>query len=274
MTAALCKLFRVRLSLMNGVAAVAGYLLFPVGGELPGLCRLFAGAVLLAAAGSALNQVLERDADALMRRTSLRPLPTGALSPAAATLAAAICALAGFSMLYLAGEVSALLAAAALAWYLAIYTPLKRMSSLALAVGAVSGALPPVIGWCAAGGGATDFRIVLLAGIFYLWQVPHFWLLQRRHAEDYRRAGFPIFDPAGRGGTLGRFCRLWVAAMAAAAMLLPAFGLVGRGAGLCLCCALLALPLLSAVLKRKEQLLFASLNAFPLVITAALLFER
>jgi protoheme IX farnesyltransferase len=253
---------------------VAGYLLFPVAGDWPELCRLFVGVVLLAAAGSALNQLLERDADALMGRTRLRPLPTGVLSPATAMLAGTICAVTGFSVLYLADELPAWLGAGALVWYLAVYTPLKRRSSLALAVGAVCGALPPVIGWCAAGGEAGDFRIVLLAGVFYLWQVPHFWLLQRRHADDYRKAGFLIFDPAQRGGTLGQFCRLWVAAMGAGAMLLPVFGLVGRGAGLYLCVAVLALPLLSTLLKSREKWLFASLNVFPLLITAVIVSSR
>ena len=269
MIPALCRLFRPRLVAMNGVASLGGYLLFPGRPEMSATLALFSGVCLLAAAGSALNQVLERDLDALMLRTEKRPLPTGLLSPTAATLIGVGCAVAGLPLLAaFGGPVPALLGLATLLCYLAVYTPLKRRTPFALAFGALCGATPPVIGWTLAGGSPTDFRVVLLAGVFYLWQVPHFWLLQRRHADDYRRAGFPLFLPAvNRRGALP-LCRLWVVAMIAGATLLPVFGMIGPRTALG--CLALGLPLLFTAYGRYERLGFASLNLFPVVITLAL----
>lgn len=269
----LSRLFRLRLVLVNGMAAVGGYLLFPADPETATLCALFVGVSLLAAAGSALNQVLERDLDALMQRTRKRPLVTGDLSPAAATLIGALCIAAGVSVLAIFGGIlPALLGSAALLWYLAVYTPLKRRTPIALALGALCGAAPPIVGWCVAGGSPTDFRVILLAGILYLWQVPHFWLLQRRHAEDYRRAGFPLFIPKANGSGLAPLCRLWMIAMIAGAMMLPAFGIIGTNAALC--CAVFCTPLLVAAFKRWEPALFACLNLFPVLVTLALCAGR
>jgi protoheme IX farnesyltransferase len=263
------RLFRVRLVLMNGIAALGGYLLFPAPPEAARLLALFAGVSLLAAAGSALNQVLERDLDLLMVRTRNRPLPKGDLSPAAATAIAAGCMAGGVFLLWsLGGTTPAALGLAALLWYLAVYTPLKRRTPLALALGGLSGAATPVIGWCAAGGSPADFRVVLLAGILYLWQVPHFWLLQRRHAEDYRRAGFLLFFPWQTGSGPVALCRLWIVAMVAGAMMLPAFGLIGRSAAACFAC-LYAL-LLFIPWKRWDSALFAFVNLFPILVTLSL----
>jgi protoheme IX farnesyltransferase len=271
--AALGRLFRPRLVLMNGVAALGGYLLFPAQPEIAALLALFAGVSLLAAAGSALNQVLERDLDALMQRTRNRPLPKGDLSPVAATLIGAACLVAGVSLLVaFGGALPALLGSAALLWYLAVYTPLKRRTPYALALGALCGAVPPVIGWCLAGGSLDDFRIVLLAGILYLWQVPHFWLLQRRHADDYRRAGFPLFVPSAKGGGPAPLCRLWMAAMIAGALMLPAFGMIERNAALW--CAAFCTPLFLIPFKRYEPALYACLNLFPVLVTLALFVGR
>ena len=273
MISILSRLFRLRLALLNGVAALGGYLLFPAKAELATLCALFIGVSFLAAAGSALNQVLERSSDALMRRTRNRPIPAGELSVAAAGGIGLACLAAGVLVLVaVAGTLPALLGAAALLWYLAVYTPLKRRTPFALALGALCGAAPPVIGWCVAGGSPADFRVVLLAGVLYLWQVPHFWLLQRRHADDYRRAGFALFTPAGNGGDLAPVCRLWLAAMVAGALMLPAFGIIGeyRAAWCVAFCA----PLFICALKRREPALFACLNLFPVLVTLALCVGR
>ena len=266
-------LFRVRLVLVNAVAALGGYLLFPkpvVGYEMG---VLFAGVSLLAAAGSALNQVLERESDALMQRTRNRPIPSGVLAPSAAACIGMACAAAGVVLLSRAGGAApALFGAAALLWYLVVYTPLKRRTPFALALGALCGAAPPMIGWCLAGGSPGDFRVILLAGILYLWQVPHFWLLQRRHAEDYRRAGFPLFTPAAHGTALAPLCRLWLVAMIAAALMLPAFGLLPGSAPLW--CAVFCAPLVITAFKRSEPALFASVNLFPVLVTLALCAGR
>jgi protoheme IX farnesyltransferase len=202
-----------------------------------------------------------------MGRTRLRPLPQGELTPLAAILIGTLPILAGLVLLAFAGgALPALFGALALVWYLGVYTPLKRRSSLALLAGAVCGALPPVIGWCLAGGRPTDYRVMLLAGVMYLWQVPHFWLFQRRHAADYRNAGFRLLEMADGAGS--RLCGLWIAALVAAAMLLPAFGIIGPHAAPWY--ALFPLPLVLMAFARREQALFSYLNLFPMVVTLAL----
>lgn len=265
----LFPLFRPWLVLGNGAAAVGGYLLFPGELQRPRLLAVFFAVCLLAAAGSALNQVLESDLDALMERTRSRPLPSGTLTPLAATLIGMSLATAGqWLLIGWGGPSASLVGAAALMWYLVVYTPLKRRTPFALLVGAFCGMAPPAIGWAAAGGSLSDFRVVLLTGILYLWQVPHFWLLQRRWAVDYRRAGFPLFVPAGNSTFPVAVCRLWLAAVIAGAMMFPAFGIVGHAAPYW--CAAFSIPLAVALFKRCEPLLAPCLNLFPLLLTLAL----
>jgi heme o synthase len=269
----LFRLFRLRLVLMNGVAGLGGYFLFPGSPEVLPLVALCAGVSLLACGGSALNQVLERDLDCLMERTRNRPLPAGELRPVTAALLGGGCLLGGVALLVAAGGFfPGALGAAAILWYLAVYTPLKRRTPFALALGALCGALAPVIGWCVAGGSPGDFRVILLAGILYLWQIPHFWLLQRRHAEDYRRAGFPLFAPPAKGSGLAPLFMLWMVAMIAGALMLPAFGMIGRHGALW--CGIFLIPLVIACFKRCEPALFACLNLFPLLVTVALCAGR
>ena len=267
------RLLRPRLAVLNGVAAAAGCLLAPAEVDWVLLGAAWGGVALLAAGGSALNQVLERDLDALMARTRHRPLPSGKLTPPVATAIGGVCIVAGLLLLGRAGGMlPPLLGAAALAWYLGVYTPLKRRSSLALLVGAVSGAVPPVIGWVVTGGSAADYRVVLLAGLLYLWQIPHFWLLQRRHGEDYRRAGIPLFAPGATAGARSPVFGIWMGALAAGALLLPAFGMAGS-VTLPLFLAFPAILVLLAAF-RAESTFFSCVNLFPILIVLALLAPR
>lgn len=273
MTGVICRLVRLRLVLMNGTAAVAGYLLFPKEAEAFDVCAVFAGVSLLAAAGSALNQVLERRTDALMQRTRNRPIPNGDLTVAAAVSIGLGSAAAGILLLIATGGlIPTLIGFGALLWYLAVYTPLKRRTSFALAIGALCGAAPPVIGWTIAGGEPYQFQVVLLAGIMYLWQVPHFWLLQRRYADDYRRAGFPLFYPAGSDRVFPPVFLVWITAMIASAMMLPAFGIITLHPVLWL--GAVGGAVIVVRFKQREPALFACLNLFPLLLTIALIVGR
>lgn len=267
------RLLRPRLALLNGAAAAGGCFLAAEGGWGVNPLAAWAGVALLAAGGSALNQVLERDLDSIMERTRQRPLPRGEISPAAATLIGAACIAAGLLVLgAMGGLLPPFVGAGALGWYLAVYTPLKRRTSLALLAGAVSGAASPLVGWTFTGGNPADYRIVLLAGILYLWQIPHFWLLQRRHAEDYRRAGIPLLADGVRDGTRSPIFTAWLGALVAGSLLLPVFGIVGgvAAAGL----SAFSLFLLLAAFFRAEGALFSSLNFFPLLIALALSLQR
>jgi len=269
----LSQLFRLRLALLNAVSGLGGYMLYPAEVEWLGLWATFLGVLFLAAAASALNQVLEPDLDRLMERTRQRPIPAGELTARTAMLLGAGGILAGLMLLFVCGGPgAALVGALAVFWYLAVYTPLKRRSSWSLAVGAVCGALPPVIGWSVAGGAILDYRVMLLAGLLYLWQIPHFWLFQRRHSEDYRRAGIPAVAAAMKACSPASHFRLWVLALATAAMLLPAFGIVGHTAGFWY--VAFPLPMLLISILSSEKVLFSYLNLFPLLVTLALFLQR
>ncbi|MGD0584731.1 MAG: UbiA family prenyltransferase, partial [Oryzomonas sp.] len=133
MISPLLKLFRPRLALLNGVAALGGYLLYPAAVRIISLAALFFGVALLAAGGSAINQVVERDLDRLMARTSRRPLPQRDLTPLSGTVIGSVAIMGGLMLLAaVGGPLPPLLGVTALGWYLAVYTPLKRRTSLAL----------------------------------------------------------------------------------------------------------------------------------------------
>ncbi len=159
-----------------------------------------AGTALVAAGAAALNQLLERDYDAKMRRTQNRPLPAGHLEPTTVMIFGSVCATAG--LLYLALVVNLLtsvIGAVTLISYLFIYTPLKRVTWLNTVVGAVPGALPPVMGWTAARGELSGEGWALFA-ILAFWQMPHFFSIAWIYRDDYAKAGFkmlPVIDPDG-----------------------------------------------------------------------------
>jgi len=262
----LSRLFRLPLSLMNGIAALGGYCLFPAPRSPAVMMIACSGVALLAMGGAALNQVLERDIDALMTRTDRRPLPRGEITPVVATFIGCGVAFCGCTALFSGGGLlPALLGLAALVWYLAVYTPLKRRTPLALPLGALCGAVPPLIGWCLAGGDPTDFRVIILSGLFFIWQVPHFWLLQSRYADDYRRADIPLY--AIRSGHFG----IWLVALTAVALMLPAFGMIEHQTahwyGLSIS------VLLVAGLCRRERIIFSYLTLFPVLVTLALVIQ-
>jgi protoheme IX farnesyltransferase len=162
------------------------------------LLQMLFGTALAAGGTLALNQYLERDTDSVMERTRHRPLPDGRLQPREAAWFGALVTLAGLLYLALAVNLmSAGVTAVITLTYLLLYTPLKRKSSLCMLVGAVPGALPPVIGWVAAGGALTVDAWVLFA-ILFLWQVPHTLAIARLYRDDYAKAGIrflPVIDP-------------------------------------------------------------------------------
>jgi protoheme IX farnesyltransferase len=159
------------------------------------------GTALVAAGASALNQWLERHTDAQMRRTENRPLPAGRLSPVEVVVFGAVLGVAGTSYLALALPTpwAAVLAALTFASYVGVYTPLKSRTTLNTLIGAVPGAMPPVIGWVAVGG-RVDPEALALFAIVFLWQVPHFLAIAWMYRDEYARAGLlmlPVTDPEG-----------------------------------------------------------------------------
>lgn len=222
-------LAKPRLNVLVVVSAVAGYVM--AGGDVSDAARLIltiAGTGLVAGAASAFNQVIERDADALMRRTRLRPVPDGRLQPVEALVFAALTGAAGLAILGLGvNALSAGVAFATLVIYAAVYTPMKRRSSLSTVVGAVPGALPPVIGWAAARDSLSPGAWVLF-GIVFLWQLPHFLAIAWIYREDYARARFPmlpVIEPDGR--STGRQASLYCAALLPVSLAPTLLGMTG-----------------------------------------------
>lgn len=209
------------------VTAAVGYL---IGGafDLEIFSWMLLGTALAAAGGSALNMVMERDLDARMSRTASRPIPSGRVTAGEALGFGVALSIAGLAVLASAVNVaSAFYAAATLGVYLYAYTPLKRVTSLCTVVGAVSGALPPVIGFAASRGDVAAEGWALFA-ILFLWQLPHFLAIAWMYREDYQRAGFPMlaaFDPDG--AATGRQMVLWSAALTVASLLPATLGFAG-----------------------------------------------
>ena len=223
------ELTKPRITLLVVITAAVGYFMAsPRGLAGWGFLHTLIGTALVAAGASVLNQVLERDADARMRRTANRAIPAGRVEPDHALVYGTALGLGG--VLYVAvflNLLTALLAAATLGSYVFIYTPLKRKTSLNTMIGAVPGALPPLGGWAAARGEITLEAWGLFL-IVFLWQLPHFlaiaWLLR----EDYERGGFrmlPVDDPSG--ASTGRHIALSALALMPVCLVPTLFGLAG-----------------------------------------------
>ncbi|MCK5489468.1 MAG: heme o synthase [Gemmatimonadetes bacterium] len=225
----LFSLTKPRITLMVLISSGAGFLL-GAGGDASGWSLLVAsvGIGLVAGGTSALNQVLERDIDAMMQRTRGRPLPTGRVTPAVATLfAVGLCALGVVVLLVFVNTITAILAVIALFSYILLYTPLKRVSSLSTLVGAVPGALPILGGWTAATG-SLDPGGWALFGILFFWQLPHFLALAWMYRDDYQRGGFKMLGVADPGGRQTRHQSVLYALALLPTSLLPVLlGLTG-----------------------------------------------
>jgi heme o synthase len=190
----------------------------------PRLVSTLLGTLLMAMASSTLNEVAERDIDAVMRRTRHRPIPSGQIGVRAATWAALTLAATGTGLLYATrGMLPASLGLLAMAWYTGIYTPLKRVTAFAVVPGAAIGALPPAIGWTAAGGELGAPALLALCSVFFIWQVPHFWLLALQHHEDYEAARLPTLFQHFSGRQIYRLVFTWTSASVAACALLWVF---------------------------------------------------
>jgi protoheme IX farnesyltransferase len=168
---------------------------------------------LVASGAAAINQVDERDTDRLMTRTRQRPIAAGRMTPSAGRLIAIILSVGGLVGLWLVSNLDAtLVALATLVSYAMVYTPLKRRSSLATVVGAVPGALPPLIGWAAAGGSLATLAPWSLFGFMFLWQLPHFLAIAWIYRDEYARAGLPMLPVIdAKGAMTGRQAMLWAA---------------------------------------------------------------
>jgi heme o synthase len=265
-------LMRLPLSAAVACSALAGAIL-ACGRFGTTLLLIALGVLLLTSGASAFNQVQERHSDRQMARTRQRPVAAGQMTPKKAMGIALLLVAAGLYLLFQPGNRYPLvLGLLGLICYNGLYTPLKKRTVFAILPGALCGAIPPVIGWSAAGGNIGDFRILLIAGLFFIWQIPHFWILAGRHRQDYQRAQLPTLFERFSQGQLTRILSMWVVALAVASLTLPACGLLTTPLSILwlgLAAWLLAGPL-RALLRPSPELLLHHLTR-PIALFPALL---
>jgi protoheme IX farnesyltransferase len=255
------------------IAALAGfYLACPTDHPFAfqRLIHTLLGTLLVASGAGALNQYAERRFDARMRRTARRPLAAGRLSPVTALSFGILLSISGVTYLLVAvNVVASLLAALTLKIYLFLYTPLKRRTPLCTSIGAVPGAMPPLIGWAAASGSLSGKAWILYA-VLFLWQFPHFMAIARIYREDYARAGYLVLPDNDREETfmawfiMAPSLALLFISVAAMARILPCLATIFLGSALCYYGARLVL-LRSRIAAR--QLLRASIIYLPLQLS-------
>ena len=219
----LVRLTRLRLSMLVTFSAMTGYFLT---GRSPGESFVFllAGVFLLSAGTSVLNQIQERQHDALMKRTSSRPIPAGEISLTNAAVFSIVLIVGGTILLSLNGWIPMMLGLSNIVFYNLIYTPLKTRTWLAIIPGAVVGAVPPLMGWSSAGFYVFHPNAIFLAVFVFLWQIPHFWLLMIKYGKEYESAGFSSISKILNEHQIKMVVFLWGVITSVFLMLFPLFG--------------------------------------------------
>lgn len=274
------KLTRLNMSVAIAVSAVAGYVFYSGTFTMKALA-VFTGVLLLAGSATVLNQVQEWKRDALMSRTSSRPIPAGQISPQMSLLYALIMGVAGTAvLLFFNNKVTALLGLFNIFWYNAVYTPLKTKTPFVVIIGAVTGAIPPVMGWSAAGGSPLDHRIIFIASFLFLWQIPHFLLLLLKYKEDYQKAGFKSAVNNLDDQQIRTIVFIWTLGTSMITLFFPLFGIIS---GKFLVIAIVTLNILMLIFFYRSTLstarkfnagkAFGSLYLYQLAILAILIFQ-
>ena len=223
------ELTKPRITTLVVITAAVGYAVGARGFEPAFFAALLLGTAMVAGGASALNQHAERELDARMERTRHRPLPAGRLTPGEALAFGLALSGSGIVLLSTINVLTPALGAAALASYVLLYTPLKRLTSLCTVVGAVPGAMPPMMGWAAARGTLGSGGWSLFA-VLFLWQLPHFLAIGWIYREDYARAGFPMLTVLDRDGrSTGRQMMLYSAALIPVTLVAGAAATAGAG---------------------------------------------
>ncbi len=272
------ELLKFRLSFLVAFSCSFGFILASPTANLTTLTLLFIGGFLLSGASVTINQILEKDLDKLMSRTMNRPLPTYRVSETEATWFAVICATLGITILFVfTNPLTTILSIVSMLLYSFVYTPLKRVGPIAVFVGAIPGALPPLLGWTAATGGLS-YEAWIIFGIQFIWQFPHFWAIAWVADEDYKKAGFKLL-PSGGQKDLNTAIQIMIYTMFLIPLgLLPAtFGITGiYSAVVATVCGVLFFAQTFSLMKdgnRKSamRIMFGSFLYLPIVQIAYLL---
>ncbi len=277
----LLHLGKLRISLLATLSTAAGYLLAT--GKITIHMLLPTAAVFLLASGScALNQYQEREIDRLMERTKSRPIPSGRLAPEAALWMAMGSIFSGCLILFYGTTFHGLiLGLAAIFWYNLVYTPLKQKTAFAAVPGALVGAIPPVLGWVTGGGSVLDARIWGVAFFFFIWQIPHFWLLLLDFSKDYEKAGLPSITKTFSAGQIKRIVAVWLLWTGASSLIIPLFGFLHSFSSRFLLLAAACWLFWNAIIffksypqKPSQREVFANLNIYALIVTLLLSLDR
>jgi len=240
------------------------------------------GILLLACGSGALNHYQERKTDLLMERTKNRPIPSGKISAESTLLLSITLVVMGSILLFIGSGLLALsLGLLNLIWYNAIYTPLKKVSPLAIIPGSLVGAIPPIVGWVAGAGNILDPQIILISFFFFIWQIPHFWLLLMVLDKDYQKAGFPTLTQIFSQQQLGRITFIWIIATGVTGLLLPLFQISHNqfvNYSLFIAALLLAFKSINLLQQTQEtsafRFAFRSINYFALFVVLVVSIDK
>ena len=220
------QLSKLTIMLPVSLTGFTGYFIFNSHFSI-NLVLVSLGILLLAVSASTLNQVQEVSLDSKMKRTLDRPIPAGRIKMINAIIFSLCTFLAGTYIIYSFGNLlAAIIGLFTIVWYNGIYTYLKRITAFAVVPGAITGALPPLIGWAAAGGGIWDKPIIFLEFLFFTGQIPHFWLLIMRYGEEYNKAGIPNLTDIFNRHQINRLTFTWVLTSVIAALFLCYFEII------------------------------------------------
>jgi protoheme IX farnesyltransferase len=272
------QLLKFRLSFTVAFSSAIGYLLGARELSWSRALLVILGGLLVTGSANIINQVFEKDLDKMMRRTEGRPLPTGRVSPNEAWVLCTVLGVVGLALLaYFFNPLTAALSLLSLILYGFIYTPLKTISPVCVAVGAIPGALPPMIGWVAATG-FVGIPAWVLFGIQFMWQFPHFWAIAWVADDDYKRAGFKMLPSPGERDLRTAFQIMTYTVLLIPVSLLPlVLGISGRAsAGVALVCGVIFLLMTVQLMRTQDRkaalsIMFASFLYLPIVQIALVL---
>lgn len=277
----LSEVTKLRITALVSFTTGLGYILANEGFNINIIYPVL-GIFFLACGSAALNHLQEKKLDLLMDRTKTRPLPSGKTGNIYYYSVILFFTALGIILLLLKTNIPTLsIGLITYFWYNAVYTPLKKKSALAVIPGSLVGALPPLAGWTAAGGDITDFRILYICFYFFLWQIPHFWLLLLVYSDDYKKGGFPVLTDIMNLKSLKIMTFLWIVLTFLISTGIPFVGIISHNsvkifmlfAGLLLLLSGIRF-ILSGITRKSVFSMFISINIFTLLIILFLSIDK
>lgn len=277
----LFEVTKIRITVLVAFTTMLGYILAAQNLHSMSLFPVL-GIFLLSCGAAAMNHYQERKTDILMDRTKNRPIPSGMISSAGVLLISIALLISGSLVLLLKSNLTTLaIGLLTFVWYNGVYTPMKKVLSLAIIPGSLVGALPPVAGWVAAGGDLIDPKILLVAAFFFVWQIPHFWILLIVYGKDYEKGGFPTLTNVLSKRQLMNITFCWLILTVVLALSINFFGILNFEASnviLVLACIWIFYHSLRFVNSsgdnKPSKKMFISINIFTLFIITILTLDK